>query len=486
MKLLTALLSLVCVAPGAPLAWAGTVRVYPAPAGEELSKDFSVKVEGKEAPVYVAKVAPAAPALRWKAMDDKAHSADYFEKASFAYFDMQGAVAVTVTCPEVIQSVKVLPSSLKIRPAVQGKSLSFGLAEPGNLTIEVNGRWVEALHLFADAPEADVPKPGDPDVIYFGPGIHEVSHLAVSNNQTVYVAGVAVVRAVIRTNEPFNISSYSGLRTYSPTFLLRGNGIKFRGRGIVDGSLCTTHARHLVQVQGKDILLEGVILRDSSTWTIPIRRSERVTVKNVKLLGYRANSDGIDICNSRDITVEGCFIRTLDDLIVVKTDQGQGEARRIVAKDCVLWNEVAHALSIGAELRENVDDVLFASCDVIHDKGREWTLRVYHCDSARISHVRFEDIRIEESPRLLSLWIGKAVWTRDNERGHIDGVVFKNISATANPLRVQLQGFDETHLVENVLFQDVVVNGAALAAADVKTNAFVKEVILRPNAVEMR
>jgi len=439
-----------------------------------------VKVEGKEAPVYVAKVAPAAPALRWKAMDDKAHSADYFEKASFAYFDMEGAVAVTVTCPEVIQSAKVLPSSRKIRPAVQGKRLSFGLAEPGNLTIEVNGRWVEALHLFASPPESDVPKPGDPDVIYFGPGIHEVSHLAVSNNQTVYVAGGAVVRAVIRTNEPFNISSYSGLRTYSPTFLLRGNGIKFRGRGIVDGSLCTTHARHLVQVQGQDILLEGVILRDSSTWTIPIRRSERVTVKNVKLLGYRANSDGIDICNSRDITVEGCFIRTLDDLIVVKTDQGQGEARRIVAKDCVLWNEVAHALSIGAELRENVDDVLFANCDVIHDNGREWTLRVYHCDSARISHVRFEDIRIEESPRLLSLWIGKAVWTRDNERGHIDGVGFKNISATANPLRVQLQGFDETHLVENVLFQDVVVNGAALAAADVKTNAFVKGVILRP------
>jgi hypothetical protein len=37
---------------------------------------------------------------------------------------------------------------------------------------------------------------------------------------------------------------------------------------------------------------------------------------------------------------------------VVKTDRGQGDARRIVARDCVLWNEVAHALSIGAELRE--------------------------------------------------------------------------------------------------------------------------------------
>jgi hypothetical protein len=179
------------------------------------------------------------------------------------------------------------------------------------------------------------------------------------------------------------------------------------------------------------------------------------------------------------VTVEGCFIRTLDDLIVVKTDKGQGEARHIVARDCVLWNEVAHALSIGAELRENVDDVLFTNCDIIHDKGREWTLRVYHCDSARISNVRFENLRIEESPQLISLWIDKASWTRDSERGHIDGVTFKNIRAVADPLRAELHGFDETHLVENVVFEGVVVNGKPISPAEVKTNAFVRNVDYR-------
>ena len=459
---------------------AGVVRVYPAPAGEELSKEYLVKVEDQEVPVYVAKVAPADPTRRWKAMDDKANSADYFEQASFAYFDMQGAVTVTVTCPEAIQSVKVLPSSLKVIPVVQGKSVRFSLAEPKPLTLEVNGKWVGALHLFANPPETGAPQPGDPNVVYFGPGIHEVSHLVVSNNQTVYVAGGAVVRGVIRPDEKFRISGYSGLRTYAPTFVLKGTNITFRGRGIVDGGRCTTHARNLVSVRGQDITLEGVILRDSSTWTIPIRQSDRVAVNNVKLLGYRANSDGIDICSSRDVTVEGCFIRTLDDLIVVKTDRGQGEARRIVARKCVLWNEVAHALSIGAELRENVDDVRFADCDIIHDLGREWTLRVYHCDSARISNVRFEDLRIEESPRLISLWIGKATWTRDSERGHIDGVRFKNIRAQAAPLQVALQGFDEAHAVENVVFENIVVNGKPLAPADVKTNAFVKSVAYRP------
>ena len=458
---------------------ASSIQVYPAPAGEELSKAFAVQVEGKPLPVYVAKVASAEPERRWKAMDDKAHSADYFEKASFACFDMEGAVTVTVSCPEVIQSVKVLPSSWKIAPTIQGKRLSFTLSEPKPLTIEVNGNWVQSLHLFANPPETQAPKSGDPNVVFFGPGIHEVSHLVVTDNQTVYVAGGAIVRAIIGAEEPFQISSYSGLRTYSPTFVLRGTNITFRGRGIIDGSRCPTHARNLIQVQGQDITLEGVILRDSSTWNIPIRRSERVTVRNLKVLGYRANSDGIDICNSRDVTVEHCFLRTLDDLIVVKTDKGQGEARHIVARDCVLWNEVAHALSIGAELRENVDDVLFTNCEVIHDKGREWTLRVYHCDSARVSNVRFDNLRIEESPRLISLWIDKASWTRDSERGHIDGVEFKNIVAVAHPPRVELHGFDETHAVENVVFEGVVVNGMPITPADVKTNAFVRSVDYR-------
>ena len=186
------------------------------------------------------------------------------------------------------------------------------------------------------------------------------------------------------------------------------------GRGILDGGMCPVHSRNLLFVEASsDVLVEGIVLSDSPTWTMPIRRSERVEVRNVKVFGHRPNSDGIDICNSRDVKVEGCFLRTLDDLVVVKTDKGQGEVTGVRVSGCVLWNQVAHALSIGAELRENVSDVAFEDCDVIHDMGREWTLRIYHCDDAVISDVRFERIRIEESRRLMSLWIGKAVWSKD-------------------------------------------------------------------------
>jgi hypothetical protein len=436
------------------------------PAGEERSKDYTVQVEGRDVPVYAVKVAPADPARRWKAMDDKVRSAEYFDTAAFAYFDMSRPVTVTVACPGPITSAKVLPSSLKIVPAVEGQKLTFALAQPRPVTIEVNGNWVGALHLFANPPEAQAPRPDDPNVIYFGPGVHEVSGVTVGSGKTVYVAAGAVVKGTADRRDP--------------VITLQGERITLRGRGVIDGSLCPTHARNLLLVRGKDITVEGVIFRDSSVWTIPIRRSDRVTVTNVKLLGYRANSDGIDVCNSRDVTIEGCFIRTLDDLIVVKADKGQGPARRIVARKCVLWNEVAHALSVGAEIREDVNDVLFEDCDVIHDKGREWTLRVFHCDAARVSNIRFENIRIEESRRLISLWIGSFVWTRDSERGHIQGVAFKNIRAVADPLQIELNGFDETHAVSDVAFQDVLVNGRPLTRADVKTNASVRNVSVSP------
>ncbi len=44
---------------------------------------------------------------------------------------------------------------------------------------------------------------GDPNVVFSGPGIHEVSHMVVTNNQTVYVAGGAIVQAIIGSEEPF-------------------------------------------------------------------------------------------------------------------------------------------------------------------------------------------------------------------------------------------------------------------------------------------
>ena len=445
-----------------------TVRVWTMPVDEPSSSDFKVEADGQPVFVDVAHVAPADEKRRWKAMDDVVHSADYYDLASFASFDMRGPVKIIrITYRDEVKQAKILPTSYGVAPHVEGKQVMFSLDHPGNLTIEINGDTTSSLHLFANPWETNVPDATGSNTIYFGPGIHEVSDtIKVGSGQTLYLAGGAVLRGVGRNG---------------PVVELKGSHVALRGRGIIDGSQCPTHTRNLLSIQADDVTVEGVILRDSSTWNVPIRRSNRVALTNVKVFGCRANSDGFDICNSTDVTVDGCFLRTLDDLIVVKSDQGQGKVHHVVARNCVLWNQVAHALSVGAELREDVDDVLFTDCDVIHDTGREWTLRIYHCDAATVSNVRFENIRVEESRKLISLWINKAIWSRQAERGHIRGVTFQNIQAiTAQPPRVELLGFDTEHGIDDVTFDHVSINGRPLAPGDISTNDFVREIAVKP------
>ena len=468
------------------------VKIYPAPKGIELSSAFTVAVEGQQVPVYKTKVPPAEPIPRLTG------SRSEFGFASLASFDMRTSVDVTVTCPEPVKSIKILPTSFGIVPKVEGQTITFAVDEPKHVTVEVNGDWHESLHIFANPFEKSVPKPDDPDVIYFGPGVHDLTSLAVADNTTVYIAGGAYVRCGMDPKEkPVQVGQRTMLL---PSFILSGGNITFRGRGIIEqAAIPRGKRRYTVLIHdSQDVTLEGVIFLDPSRWTIPIKRSDNVHVDNIKIIGWRGNSDGVDISSSRDVLVENCFMRTLDDLVVVKSRTGQGEVRNVHVRNCVLWNELAHALSIGAELRENVSNVLFEDCDVIHDVGRETALRIYHCDNAVISDVTFQNIRVEEARRLISLWIGKTRWTKTEERGHIRNVIFRDITAVSAPIdptltgfqdgsdwkpyiikdhaSMEIVGYDQDHIVEDVLFDNVVLDGKKVTAQEVTMNEFVEAV----------
>jgi hypothetical protein len=450
------------------------VQVYPASEGEPLSKDFTVMVDQKSVPVYLARVVAMSPEDRQKTDVPFVPLTDTAE-ASFASFDLEGSAEVTVICSGLVQSAKILPTARGITPTVSGNRITFTVSHPDQLTLEINGDWVRSLHLFVDPWETNAPNPDDPNVLYFGPGVHYTTTVKVGSGKTVYVAGGAVVYGKLDAEH-----------TGGPVFLLAGSNITLRGRGIIDGSLIPkpSPGGNIVGVYGQKIEIEGVTLRDSGSWTIPVSGCDDVKVHNVKIFGWRGNSDGIDIGNSRQVEVSDSFLRTYDDLVVVKTQNPKaGPARDITVKHCVLWNELAHSLSLGAELRAPVENVLFTDCDIIHDKGREWDLRVYNCDSGAVKNITFDNIRIEEGRRLFSLWIGQAVWSKEAERGHIDDVTFRNITAP-KPERdgpvAELKGFDATHMIDGVTFEQVVVDGHPLQARDVSQNGFVQQVSIKP------
>lgn len=463
----------------------GDVIVYPAPSGEILHAGYRVTAAGQEVPVYRAKVGMERRANRERAMDDQPNSHLFYDVAGFASFDIKrGPVTVAVTVGEPIRTVKVLPTSAGIIPTFEGHTLRFEVDTPRHLTVEVNGEHIRSLHLFANQEETDRPDPSDPQVIYFGPGIHTISRsVEVEDHQTVYVAGGAIVRCFNDTvADPSDKEALR--RSRGASFILKGKHATLRGRGIIDQeNVYRMKARQMVSVTGEDIRMEGVILRNSSVWTVSLRGADRVGIDNIKLLGHRANSDGIDICDSWDVVVENCFIRTLDDLIVVKTYNRPEGSGRVLARRCVLWNEVAHALSIGAEIQQQVDGVTFTDCDIIGDHCREWSLRVYQCDKGVVKNIRFENIRVEEAVKFASLWVNEATWSTDPERGHIEHVVFKDISVSSPaPLQkgMEFLGFDEGHAVRDVVVENVCIRGKPVTLSDIVMNPYVYDVTVRP------
>lgn len=454
------------------------IIVYPAPKGEVLNTVYSVSASGKSVPVYSAKIGAADDKIRFLAVDDLLNSAKYFDVAAFCYFDIQGSVKITVSSAAAIKSFKILPATAITQVLHKGHSITFTVNKPQNLTVELNGEIVKSLHIFVNPIDVSKPDPKDPNLIYFGPGIHTISAKTFTNNKTVYIAGGAIVKCVIGKDEQFGIEP-SGLRNYNPRILLQGNNITLRGRGIIDAGDSPVHAGNFIVLNGSHLKLEGVIIRNSCGWTVPVRRSDFVDIDNIKILGYRANSDGIDICNSRNVLVQNCFVRTNDDLIVVKTWEGEGEAKNILVKNCILWNPFAHALSLGAELRENISNVTFKDCDILHDTGREWTLRIFQSDSSTISKITFENLRINDSKNLVSIWIGKNVHSLKQSAGLVNNVIFKNIVAEGSPLIVRLDGFDDHHRIDNVTFSNIILNKNKLLPGVIIQNQFVNNVIVK-------
>ena len=451
----------------------------PAPTGEALSEDYKLAVGGVEVPVYACRVSAVPFNQVWSGYQ---RPLDQTETAGFAYWDMRGPVNIEIRCKRAAGSVLVRPQSLGIRAVIAGKSIGFTLKRPHPIVVEIDGPH-NALHLFASPPEQAVPKPDTPNVRYFGPGVHRPGNIELHNNLTVYISGGAVVYGCI-SGQGFS-------------------NVRICGRGILDGSQFKRgESGGAVQLRDcSDIVIDGIVMRDPDAWCCCLFGCRQVTIQNIKLIGlWRYNSDGMDICNSENVTVRDCFVRSYDDCLVVKGLKQEGlkqgdnsyherPARNIHFSGCVLWNDWAHAASLGAETSApEISGIVFEDCDVIHNTHVAFVIQ--HGDRAAVRDICFQDIRVEVDknnprprmqtkpgetyspgapnyyPKLLFVTIQKNIWTRDDHCGTIRNVLLKNISVIGSRmLESQVGGLDAEHDVRGVSIVNLRFNGKCLKTA---------------------
>lgn len=443
--------------------------VHPAPAGSALNTDFSVKVrapggEWQTVPTYLVKV---------DAVVGTEHSP---RNSSFAYFDFAGAVEVEVTSARGrIDSVRVRPLSHAIVPEVQGDTLAFTLTQPRNLSIEINGDIFANLQLFANPIEASRPDPRDPNVIYFGPGLHDIQAepapdsplpplvnepqgkyppefyrglrrrtLRVPSGKTVYIAGGAVVRGRITCEGVENV--------------------RILGRGMVEQGARGSGVRI---ANSRNVEVSGIFTPQCFTGG-----SQHVRITNVKCISYLGNGDGMNVISSTDVVIDGVFNRNSDDCITVYGTRGgfTGGARDITVRNSTLWADVAHPILVGTHGSTPQPEILerlrFLNLDILDHKEAQLDyqgcLALNAGDSNLIRDVRFEDIRIEDfrQGQLVNLRVFfNRKYCTSPGRG-IEGVLFKNLTYTGTHADISvIAGYDGTRKVRDVVFENLVING---------------------------
>ena len=372
--------------------------------------------------------------------------------AALAYFSFEGKVDVKVRFLAPVYNFDIRPKSRNIVAESYRNEIQFSLEKPENLSVEINKNLKRPLFIFANLLEKNIPDRNDTNVIFFEGGkIHTPGILTVKSNQTVYIAGGAIVQGSFKTD--------------------KGSNIKIIGRGIIDNCIYKEQEARPIEInESSDVLLEGFIIAEAKHWCCASFASRNITYRNIKIVSDNPVDDGIDIVGSQNVLVDGCFIRTRDDCVAVKAGItyftkffSGANVDNIVVQNSVMWNGIwGNGLEIGFETRaDTIKNITFKNCDIIHVEGPEGTFTIHNGDRAVVKNVLYEDIRVEDSRGwLIDFKILKSRYSKDTVRGKIENVRFKNITVEGDQFPYsQLLGFDETSRIKDVSIENFVIHG---------------------------
>ena len=443
-------------APETPAAPATLLTLYEGPKTMTSSQTARITANGHELFVYDVMVNHE---HIWNANTQPTNT-------PVTYFDFSGAVGIDIEMPGLkkpVESAVVMPASYGIVPEVGDGHVRFTITEPGQYTVVYNGSVSKATHIFANAPETEVPDPNDPNVYYIGPGEWTMDAIVLGDGQTLYLAGGAVLHSIVSVNG--------------------AKDVRILGRGMIDGSdypawnQAGSYARVPIDLNhAKNVTVEGIMLVNSNCWNLNSYSSSHVAIDNVKIISGRQNGDGFTFQSCTDHVVTNCFARTWDDSLVIKNYSGS--TKGITFRNMQVWTDLAQSMEIGYEtdkgftLDPEISQVLFENVTVLYNFHKP-VISIHNSDDAFVHDITYRNIVVENAMmqgdngrnnELIEMNLNKSGWTTvKDEYGSVDNILIDGLTvvntADGRVPASRISGVNEEHRITNVTFVNVNILG---------------------------
>ncbi len=299
--------------------------------------------------------------------------------------------------------------------------------------------------------------------IYFPAGDYYSGEIHLKSHVTLHLSAGATLWAST------NPSDYSGSGSGR---LLRADGVEhiaitglgtIHGQGVADyGSRWGVPERPPFRVgvllfeNSHDITLRDITILYSDSWTVHLKRCERVVIDGIKIYNNirRLNSDGIDPNSCRDVHISNCDIVAGDDCIVLKTTEPY-PCENIVVTNCTLRTTTT-AIKLGTESQGDFRDIHFSNCTI---KDTRTGIGFFMKDGAMMERITFSNISIEnlreEEKPLTPYPIFMDIEQRheDSKVGIIRDIIFRDILIHSGS-GILIQGMPE-QAIENLTMQNI-------------------------------
>lgn len=221
--------------------------------------------------------------------------------------------------------------------------------------------------------------------VYLRAGNYVTGSIFLRSHVTLHIdGGAALLGNENAVDYPVLRSWWEGVEQDTHAPLISGNDLKniaVIGRGTVDGrgapwwkmlrekTLKHPRPRLISFANCTNVLIEGLTLANSPSWTIHPVRCENVTVDKVTIINPAdsPNTDGINPDSCRNVHISNCHIDVGDDCITIKSgkeDAGRANlspCENITITNCTMMHGHGGVV-IGSEMSGDVRNVVVSNC----------------------------------------------------------------------------------------------------------------------------